>query len=104
MILSTQKVHFKFCTPEILEAIWKWEDKWEESRRTKQNFLGLTREEDPRVHDAVASGVGTRKLFPKCSKERVCDKRYCSRCWVQQKVFRFWTCDKRKIKFYCETC
>ena len=103
MLLSTQKVHSKFYTPEILETIGKWEDKWG-GNKLHQNFLGLTREEDPRVRDAVASGVCTRELFPKCSKECTCDKRYYPTCWVQQKVFRCWTCDKGKIKFYCETC
>ena len=103
VILSTQKVHSKFCTPEILGAIGKWKDKWGENK-LRQNFRGLKREEDPRVCDAVGRGVCTRELFPKCSKECMCDKRYYPTCWVQQKVFRCWTCDKGKIKFYCETC
>ena len=71
----------------------------------KQFFLGLIREEDPRVRDAVSRGVCTKSMFTKCREECKCDENfYCPKCCVQQKAFRCYTCDKEEIRFYCETC
>ena len=107
VILSSQKTHSKYCTPEVLDAVRKCSEKHADSKDIKQSLLGLTREEDPRVKDAVSRGVCTKDMFPKCSDECGCeDNFYCPKCCVQQKAFRCLTCDKDEIKlrFYCETC
>ena len=68
-------------------------------------LLGLKREEDPCVHDAISRGVCTKEAFPRRSGNCQCDDSiYCPMCCVQQKVFRCFTCGKDKIKLYCEVC
>ena len=105
VILSSQKTHSKYCTPEVLDAVRKCSEKHADSKDIRQFLLGLTRVEDPKAKDAVSRGVCTKEMFPKCSDECKCDDNtYCPNCCVQQKAFRCLTCDKDKIRFYCETC
>ena len=105
VILSSQKTHSMFCTPSVLQAVRECSERHRYNAMIKQFFLGLIREEDPRVRDAVSRGVCTKDMFPKCSEECKCDENfYCPKCCVQQKAFRCHTCDKEKTKFYCETC
>ena len=103
--LSPSKTHSKYCTPEVIKAVEECYEKHKDSETIKQFLLGLKREEDSRVCDAVARGVCTKKAFPKCSEDCECDKNiYCPKCCVQQKGFRCLTCDKSKIRLYCEVC
>ena len=104
-ILSSQKTHSKYCTPAVLDAVRRYSEKHNDNEEIKQFLLGLAREEDPRVRDAVLRGVCTKDVFPKCSEECECDENiYFPNCCVQQKAFRCLTCDRSEIKFYCETC
>ena len=103
--LSSQKTHSMFCTSSVLQAVQECSERHRYNVIINQFFLGLIREEDPRVQDAVSRGVCTKDVFPKCSDECGCDENYyCSKCCVQQKAFRCYTCDKEKTKLYCETC
>lgn len=105
IILSSQESYSKFCTQEILGAIKKYNEEHKDSEELNKVFLGLIREEDPKVKEAVSKGVCTKDMFPKCGILCGCDEGfYCPNCWVQQKVFRCYTCDKDKNKFYCESC
>ena len=104
-MLSSPETHIKYCTPEVIRAVEECYEKHGGSEEIKKFLLSLKREEDPRVCDAVARGVCTKEAFPKCSKECKCDEGYyCPKCCVQQKVFRCLTCDKSKIRLYCEVC
>ena len=104
-LLSSPEAHSKYCTPDVIKAVEKCHKKHNDPEQIKQFLLSLKREEDPRVRDAVARGVCTKEAFPKCSEKCRCDENvYCSKCCVQQKVFRCLTCDKDKIKLYCEVC
>ena len=104
-ILSSQKTHSKYCTSNVLDAVRRCSEKHKDDGQIKQSLLGIEREEDPRVRDAVSRGVCTKDMFPKCSEKCECDENdYCPKCCVQQKAFLCLTCDKGKIKFYCETC
>ena len=104
-VFSSPKVHFKYCTPEVIRAVEECYEKHKDSEQIKQFLLSLKREEDPRVCDAVARGVCTKEAFPKCSEKCQCDKGgYCPKCCMQQKVFGCLTCDKGEIKLYCEVC
>lgn len=103
--LSNQDLYLRFVTQDILYAVEGCHDTYKGSKEIEQFFLGLTRKEDKRVRDAVERGYCTKIAFPKCSYDCMCDENaYCSRCCVQQKVFRCFTCDKDELKFYCETC
>ena len=105
VVLSSEKVHKKFCTYERLKWIREFGEGQRRNKDIGRLLLSLTRKEDPRVRDAAVRGVCTKEAFPKCEDDCECDKGlYCSKCCVQQKVFRCLTCDKVKIKFYCETC
>ena len=105
VILSSQKTHSKYCTPKVLDTVRNCSVLYEDDEDIGQFLLSLTREEDPRVKDAVSRGVCTKEMFPKCSDECKCDDNvYCPKCCVQQKAFRCLTCDKDEIKLYCETC
>ena len=105
VVLSSQETYSKYCTDEVLRVVMECSEKHKEDERIKQHLLSLTRKEDPRVTDAVARGVCTKEAFPKCENDCECDEGfYCPKCCVQQKVFRCRTCDKVKIKVYCETC
>ena len=104
-LLSSPEIYSKYCTPEVIRAVEECYEKHKDSEQIKQFLLSLKREEDPRVCDAVARGVCTKEAFPKCSEG--CDYDdgfYCPKCCVQQKAFRCLTCDKDKIKLYCEAC
>ena len=104
-VLSSPEAHSKYCTPDVIKAVEECYEKHMDSEQIKQSLLSLKREEDPRVHDAVARGMCTKEAFPKCSKECQCDENvYCPKCCVQQKVFRCLTCDKDKSRLYCEVC
>ena len=107
VILSSPDTHPKCCTPEVIRAVEECYEKHEYSEKIEQALLSLKREEDPRVCDAVARSVCTKEAFQECSEECRCDydeNYYCPMCRVQQKVFRCLTCDKGKIRFYCEVC
>lgn len=105
VLLSTKEVHSKYCTPDILNTVRECYEQHKSSEQLKQFLLGITREEDERVKKAVTKNICTKEAFPKCSDNCKCDEnRYCSRCFVQQKVFRCRTCDKNEMKLYCETC
>ena len=104
-VLSSQKTHIKYCTPEVIRAVEECYEKHKGSELIKQFLLGLKREEDPRVCDAVARGVCTKEVFPKCSEECQCDENvYCPKCCVLQKMFKCLTCENCKTETYCEVC
>ena len=93
-VISSPETHSKYCTPEVIRAVEECYEKHKDSKQIKQFLLSLKREEDQRVHDAVARDVCTKEVFPKCSKDCGCDENaYCPKCCVQQKVFRCLTCD-----------
>ena len=105
VLLSSVDSHAIYCTPEVLEVVEECHEKYKDSEQIKQFLLGLKREEDPRVRDAVERGVCTKEIFPKCIEKSLCDDNfYCHKCCVQQKVFRCLTCNKEGLEFYCETC
>ena len=105
VILSSQNTYSRFCTDDVLAAVQECCEVYEDSVIILQSLLSLMRNDDPRVKDAVTRGVCTKKAFPKCGNECGCDEGiYCPKCCVQQKVFRCLTCDKDKVKLYCETC
>ena len=105
VILSSQENHSRFFTPKVLNCVRECYERHRDSEKISQFFLGLTRAEDPRVSDAVSRGVCTKEAFPKCSDDCKCDENvYCPKCCVQQKAFRCHTCDKERVKLYCETC
>ena len=104
-VLSSSETHSKYCAPEVIRAVEECYEKHKESEKIKQFLLSLKREEDPRVRSAVARDVCTKEAFPKCSEECQCDDNiYCPKCCIQQKAFRCLTCDKDKIRLYCEVC
>lgn len=104
-ILSSQKNYTKYCTPNILELAKECKERHMESEENKCFFLGLMREEDPRIRDAVSRGVCTKSVIPGCKNDCEFDKNvYCPKCCIHQKVFRCYTCDENENKFYCETC
>ena len=105
-VLSSQETHSKYCTGDVLRAVGKCCEMYEDSEKFLRFLLCLMRKEDLRVKDAVGRGVCAKEALPKC-KEDDCkwDKGfYCPKCCVQQKAFRCLACDKDEIKFYCETC
>lgn len=105
MVLSSKETYSKFFTKDVLDAVRKCCEQHRDNKQIRQFFLGLAREEDPKVRDAIKRGVCTKSAFPKCSDECECDDNiYCPECCVQQKVFRCRKCDKDKIVFYCEVC
>ena len=105
VILSSQKTHSKYCTPKVLDTVRNCSVLYEDDEDIEQFLLGLTRVEDPKARYAVSRGVCTKDMFPKCSDGCKCDDNiYCPNCCVQQKAFRCLTCDKGKLRFYCETC
>ena len=104
-VLSSRETHSKFCTDDVLRAVRECSERHKDNKKILQFLLSLTREEDPKVNDAVARGVCTKDAFPKCSDDCGSDKGYyCPKCCVQQKVFRCRTCDKEEFKLYCEVC
>ena len=104
-VLSSQETLSEFCTPDVLRAVRECSERHSDNEKIRQFYLGLAREEDARVRDAVARGVCTKEAFPKCSDECKCDEGlYCPKCCVQQRAFMCRTCDKGKDKFYCEVC
>ena len=105
VVLSSPETHSKYCTPEVIRAVEECYEKHKDSGIIKHTLLSLKREEDPRVHDAVARGVCIKEAFPKCGWWCKCDDGYyCPKCCVQQKAFRCLTCDKNEIRLYCEVC
>ena len=104
-VLSSQKTHSMFCTPDVLCAVRECSEHHSDNKKIRQFCHSLAREEDARVRDAAARGVCTKEAFPKCSDECKCDDNvYCPKCCVQQRAFRCRTCDKGKDKVYCEVC
>ena len=104
-ILSSPETHYRYCSPEVIKAVEECYGKYKDSEKIKQSLLSLKREEDSRVHDAVERGVCTKGTFLKCNEECECDNGYyCPKCCVQQRAFRCLTCDKDKIRLYCEVC
>ena len=104
-VLSSPETHSRFCTDDVLRAVRECSERHKDNKKILQFFLSITREEDPRVTDAVARGVCTKEVFPKCSDDCGSDINvYCPECCVQQKVFRCHTCDKGEVKIYCEAC
>lgn len=104
-ILSSQKTYSKYCTPKVLDVVKECSKKHKESDHIKHFYLGLMREEDERVTDAVSRGVCTKNAFPKCKNDCGSDRNlYCPKCCVQQKAFRCYTCDKSEDNLYCEAC
>ena len=105
LVLSSPETYSKFCTPDVIRAVGECYEKHKDSEQIKQSLFSLKREEDPRVRDAVARGACTKEAFPKCNEDCSSDMgSYCLKCCVQQKVFRCLTCDKDKIRLYCEVC
>lgn len=104
-ILSSRDLHSKFCTGDVLNSVRECFEKHKDSVEILHYYLGVMREEDPMINDAVARGACTKEAFPKCSDG--CgpgNNTHCPKCCVQQKVFRCHTCDKDMIRVYCETC
>ena len=105
VILSSQDMHSRFCTEGVLSAAQECCEKHEDSKMVLQCLLSLMREEDSRATDAVARGVCTKEVFPKCGNDCGSDKgNYCPECCVQQRAFKCLTCDKCEGMLYCETC
>ena len=108
IVLSSQETHSRFCTDDVLRAVRECSERHKDNEEIKHILLELLREEDPRVKDAVARGVCTKKVFQKWTYIRSGDCEYglCAEICVQQKVFRYRTCDKDKeeVKLYCEVC
>ena len=105
VVLSSTETHTKYFTPEVIRVVEECYEKHKDYEQIKQFLLSLKREEDTRVHDAVARGVCTKEAFPKCREKCECDEGiYCPKCCVQQKAFRCLTCDKDKVWLYCEVC
>ena len=105
LVLSSPEIHSEYCTSKVIRAVEECHEKHKYSEILKKLLLTLKREEDPRVCDAVSRGVCISEAFPKCGWWCKCDENvYCSKCCVQQKVFRCLTCDKNKNRFYCEVC
>lgn len=105
IILSSQEAFSDYDAPKILNAVKKCRMKYKDSMKIKQSLLGIAREEDTKVIDAILRGVCTKRFFPKCSDDCMCDENvYCPKCCVQQRAFRCYTCDPTEIKLYCETC
>lgn len=104
IIFSSEDLHSEFCTKDVLNAVQECSINHVYSEKIYQLFLSFTRKEELRVKDAVARGVCTGDVFPKCVDCKLDENGYCPRCCVQQKTFRCFTCDKEKIKVYCETC
>ena len=104
--LSSPETYAKYCTPEVIRVVEECCEKHKDSEKIKQFLLSLKREEDPRVCDAVARGVCTKEVFPKCSENCGCNRGcyHCPMCCVQQKAFRCLTCDKDGDWMYCEVC
>ena len=105
VILSSQDMHSRFCTEDVLSAAQECCEKHEDSKMVLQCLLSLMREEDSRATDAVARGACTKEVFPKCGNGCRSDKGdYCPECCVQQRAFKCLTCDKCETRLYCETC
>lgn len=105
ILLSSPPVHSKFCTSEVLKAVEDCSKLHPDSKQIKQFFEGLKRKEDPDVTSSVKGDKCTRRICT-CSCENCISENniYCTECCAPQKVFRCFTCDKDKIKLYCEVC
>lgn len=105
VLFSSNKSLSEYCTPGVLSEIEAFCGEHCRSDQSRMFLLGIKREEDPRVRDAISRGVCTKDAFPKCADSCLCDENYyCEKCCVQQKVFRCLECDKDTFNFYCETC
>ena len=104
-VLSPLKIYSKPFMPDVIRAVEECYEKHKDSGIIKHTLLSLKREEDPRVHDAVANNMCTKEAFPKCSESCDCEENvYCPKCCVQQRAFRCLTCDKDNVRLYCEVC
>ena len=105
VILSSQDMHSRFCTDDVLSAVQECCEMHEDPEMVLQCLLTLMREEDSRVTDAVARGVCTKEVFLEFRKNCGCaEGDYCPECCVQQRAFKCLTCDKCETRLYCETC
>lgn len=104
-LFSSSETLSKYCNSDVFGVVEECCKKYSESDELKMHLLGLKREEDPKVRDAISRGVCTKDAFPKCSDDCMCDENFfCEKCFVQQKVFRCLECDKDVLNLYCEVC
>lgn len=105
IILSSKELRSEYCTEEVLDTVRIASEKHKDSEKILHFYNGLSVEGDSKVSGAVARGVCTNDVIPKCGTECGSDEGgYCPKCCVQQKAFRCLTCDKGKFKVYCESC
>ena len=105
IILSSQRTHSMFYTEEIVNTVQSIRKRHESSIKILQGLIGLVREEDQRVLEAVRRGSCTKTALPKCRGDCKYDENgYCSNCCIQQRVYKCITCDKSRVKLYCEAC
>ena len=104
VVLSSTEVHSKFCTASVLDAVEKWSKEHKGDERVERFLSSLKRVEDPRVRDAVSNHECTQEAFPEHCGCKWVKGVNCPKCCVRQKVFRCIRCDKKEVKFYCETC
>lgn len=105
ILLSSQSVHSTFCISEVLKAVEDCYKLHPDSKQIELFFKGLTRKEDPALTYSIRENRCTKsRRNDACLSCGSDDNIYCTACCTQQKVFRCFTCDKDKIKLYCEVC
>lgn len=105
MLFSSNKLHSKFLTIDILDAVRGYSEENREQFYAKQSLLSLMRIGDPRARYAVAKGICVNEAPPRPCNECEWGDGICSfGSWIRQRAFRCRTCDGDEIKFYCETC
>ena len=106
-ILSLDATHARYCKEVVIRTLERARARYPDCVKISQVLASLKRIQDPRVADAIARGVCTKVAFPKCvDRDCGCDSNiYCSRCCVQQDVYRCIDCDgEYSIKIYCQVC
>lgn len=104
-IFSFEETSLQNYKSDAFKVVKECSEKHKESEKIKCFFLGLMREKDKRVIDAISKGVCTKSEFPGCTAGCEFNKNlYCSKCCIQQNTYRCYECDPNKNVFYCETC
>lgn len=106
-ILSSQEMHSKYYTGDVSSVAKQYYEEYPNEKLITILYRALTREDDSWAKEAVSRDICTGEAYPKCEKECNDDTGLpCSGCWIQQKVYRCYTCDTDgcKVKFYCERC
>lgn len=104
-LLSTESLHSRFFSEDLLAATREAMDKWPASKRIQQAVEALSRAENPGAKVARERGVcifvHTPRCRIKCPASEGC---FCSSCFVVAPIFACVTCDGQSNRRYCSFC